>query len=144
MVRAGEGNLKLASPQLSKISQVFSPPNQQTLWLDVNKCMKPFFLEFILNEIFVFVTLTSESQLDSNPLHHPDYFDVHQLVKMRELFNARVHMGHHEGCWNPLMKPYLIGTREHYHVINLNETVRHLKVSVLLFSGPLLITVLID
>ena len=73
----------------------------------------------------------SSSSPNANPLHHPDYFDVHKLVNLKEMFNARVHLGHHEGCWNPLMKPYIIGTREHYHIIDLNETARHIKVSLI-------------
>ena len=63
-----------------------------------------------------------------NILEHPDFFEVHKFFTMRDLFNAKVHLGHHEGCWNPLMKPYLFGTREHQHIIDLDETVKHLRV----------------
>ena len=63
-----------------------------------------------------------------NILEHPDFFEVHKFFTMKELFDAKVHLGHHEGCWNPLMKRYLFGTREHQHIIDLNETVEHLRV----------------
>ena len=63
-----------------------------------------------------------------NILEHPDFFEVHKLFTVKDLFNAKVHLGHHEGCWNPLMKRYLYGTREHQHIIDLNQTVEHLRV----------------
>lgn len=62
-------------------------------------------------------------------MEHPDFFEVHKLFSMKDLFDANVHLGHHEGCWHPLMKRYLYGTREHHHVIDLNHTVEHLRVS---------------
>ncbi|XP_068694916.1 small ribosomal subunit protein uS2m-like [Montipora foliosa] len=65
-----------------------------------------------------------------NILEHPDFFEVHKFFTMKELFDAKVHLGHHEGCWNPLMKRYLFGTREHQHIIDLNETVEHLRLAL--------------
>ncbi|KAL5483771.1 hypothetical protein EMCRGX_G020185 [Ephydatia muelleri] len=46
-----------------------------------------------------------------SPLSHPDYFDVSNMTTINELFEARVHLGHKTGCWNPLMKSYLYGSR---------------------------------
>ncbi|EDO30794.1 predicted protein, partial [Nematostella vectensis] len=63
-------------------------------------------------------------------LNQQDFFDVHQLVSLRDLFVAGVHYGHHEGCWNPLMKPYLYGTREHFHIIDLNQTIKHFRLAL--------------
>lgn len=62
-------------------------------------------------------------------MEHPDFFEVHKLFSMEDLFDAKVHLGHHEGCWHPLMKRYLYGAREHHHIIDLNRTVEHLRVS---------------
>lgn len=62
-------------------------------------------------------------------MEHPDFFEVHKLFTMKDLFDAKVHLGHHEGCWHPLMKRYLYGTREHHHIIDLTHTVEHLRVS---------------
>ena len=67
-----------------------------------------------------------------NILEHPDFFEVHKLFTLRDLFNANAHLGHFEGCWDPLMKPYLYGIREHHHIIDLNQTVVHLRVYTLL------------
>lgn len=65
-----------------------------------------------------------------NILEHPDFFEVHKLFTLRDLFNANVHLGHFEGCWDPLMKPYLYGIREHHHIIDLNQTVVQLRVCI--------------
>ena len=35
-----------------------------------------------------------------NPLKHPDFFGVKQLVTLEDLFNARVHYGHKKGSRN--------------------------------------------
>ena len=63
-----------------------------------------------------------------------DFFNVKPLVNLGDLFNARVHLGHHEGCWNPHMKQYIYGTRAHHHIIDLNKTVKHFQVIVILHS----------
>jgi len=69
-----------------------------------------------------------------NVLEYPDFFGVHKLFTMKDLFNAKVHLGHHEGCWNPLMKQYLYGTREHQHIIDLSQTVEHLRLALNVLS----------
>ena len=35
-----------------------------------------------------------------NPLNHPDFFGVKELVTLEDLFNARVHYGHKKGSRN--------------------------------------------
>ena len=62
-------------------------------------------------------------------LGYADFFDVKQMAKLSDLFKARVHLGHHEGCWNPHMKQYIYGTRAHHHIIDLNKTVKHFQVN---------------
>ena len=62
-----------------------------------------------------------------DPLHHPDFFDVNALTSVRQLFEARVHLGHKMGTWNPLMKPYLFGSRAGVHIIDLDKTLHHLR-----------------
>ncbi len=66
--------------------------------------------------------------VEENPLAHDDYFNVKPLVQLKELFDARVHLGHHEGCWNVFMKPYIYGARAHHHIIDLNKTIVHMQV----------------
>ena len=73
-------------------------------------------------------SILSAHQVD--PLQEPDFFQVSKLFSIRDLVNANVHLGHHEGCWNPFMKPYIYGTRERFHVIDLDKTSTHLKVQL--------------
>ncbi|KAL3242173.1 hypothetical protein MRX96_021450 [Rhipicephalus microplus] len=61
-----------------------------------------------------------------DPLQHADYFGIGKILSMRELFDARVHLGHKEGTLNELMKPYLFGSRLGYLVIDLEKTFDHL------------------
>lgn len=70
---------------------------------------------------------TDTSKTPINPLDHDDYFDVKSLVNLKTLFDARVHLGHHEGTWEPLTRPYIHGLRATQHVIDLNQTVECLQ-----------------
>ena len=56
--------------------------------------------------------------------------DVDSMVSIKDLFNARVHFGHKRGTWNPLMKPYIKGTRAGLHIIDLDKTLEHLKLAL--------------
>lgn len=42
---------------------------------------------------------------------------------MRQLLESAVHFGHHTRRWNPKMAPYIFGTRNGIHIINLEHTV---------------------
>lgn len=42
---------------------------------------------------------------------------------MRELLDAGVHFGHKTSRWNPQMAPYLFGSRNGLHIIDLQQTV---------------------
>jgi small subunit ribosomal protein S2 len=42
---------------------------------------------------------------------------------MRELIEAGVHFGHKTKRWNPRMAPFIYGTRNDIHIINLGKTV---------------------
>ncbi|MBT5458509.1 MAG: 30S ribosomal protein S2 [Rhodospirillaceae bacterium] len=42
---------------------------------------------------------------------------------MRQLLEAGVHFGHHTRRWNPKMAPYIYGTRNGIHVLDLRQTV---------------------
>ena len=46
-----------------------------------------------------------------------------RLFTMRQLLEAGVHFGHHVRRWNPRMRPFLYGMRDHIHIINLESTV---------------------
>jgi small subunit ribosomal protein S2 len=42
---------------------------------------------------------------------------------MRELLEAGVHFGHQTHRWNPKMAPYIFGTRNNIHILDLSQTV---------------------
>ncbi|WP_115304053.1 30S ribosomal protein S2 [Legionella beliardensis] len=43
-------------------------------------------------------------------------------VSMRELLEAGAHFGHRTRFWNPKMSPYIFGSRNKIHIINLEKT----------------------
>ena len=47
-----------------------------------------------------------------------------QQVSMRDMLKAGVHFGHQTRYWNPKMGPYIFGSRNRIHIINLEHTVR--------------------
>ena len=42
---------------------------------------------------------------------------------IKELLEAGVHFGHQTSFWNPKMKPYIYGNRNHIHIIDIQKTV---------------------
>ena len=46
------------------------------------------------------------------------------VIPVRVLMEAGVHFGHQTKRWNPKMKPYLYGSRDGIHIINLSQTQR--------------------
>nr|CAG4648460.1 EOG090X0P1V [Moina brachiata] len=63
----------------------------------------------------------------ANPLDFPDYFGVRKLFTVKDLFDARVHLGHREGTLDPNMKPYLFGSRLGHLIFDLDVTAEHLQ-----------------
>ncbi|KAK2888093.1 28S ribosomal protein S2, mitochondrial isoform X2 [Channa argus] len=63
----------------------------------------------------------------SKPLEKPDYFLVSELFSLKDLFDARVHLGHKKGCRHRLMEPYLYGCRLDQDIIDLDQTMEHLQ-----------------
>jgi small subunit ribosomal protein S2 len=45
-------------------------------------------------------------------------------ISMKELLEAGVHFGHQTRRWNPKMKPYIFGSRNGIHIIDLQKTVK--------------------
>lgn len=45
-----------------------------------------------------------------------------QNITMRQMLEAGVHFGHQTRYWNPKMAPYIFGSRQSIHIINLEET----------------------
>ena len=48
-------------------------------------------------------------------------------INMKELLEAGVHFGHQTRRWNPKMRPFIFGSRNGIHIIDLQKTVKSLK-----------------
>ncbi|XP_028664680.1 28S ribosomal protein S2, mitochondrial isoform X1 [Erpetoichthys calabaricus] len=78
---------------------------------------------------------TKEVQADdekilTEPLKHSDFFHLAELFTLKDLFDARVHLGHKRGCRHRLMEPYLYGCRLEQDILDLEQTVEHLQVAL--------------
>ena len=47
-----------------------------------------------------------------------------EKLSMKNLLEAGVHFGHQKSHWNPKMKPFIFGTRNDIHIIDLQQTVQ--------------------
>lgn len=74
---------------------------------------------------FNFATESPEPKID--PLQHPDYFHVHKLFTVKDLFDAKVHYGHKEGTLDDRMKPFLYGSRLGHLIFDLDQTAELLR-----------------
>ncbi|CAL4042533.1 30S ribosomal protein S2 [Buchnera aphidicola (Phyllaphis fagi)] len=45
-----------------------------------------------------------------------------KIISMRDMIKAGVHFGHQTRHWNPKMKPFIFGSRNKVHIINLEKT----------------------
>ena len=43
-------------------------------------------------------------------------------INMRQMLEAGVHFGHQTRYWSPKMAPYIFGSRNKIHIINLEVT----------------------
>ena len=57
---------------------------------------------------------------ENSVLQHRDFFGVHDLFTVKDLFDARVHLGHKHV--ETQMRPFIYGTRFGVHIIDLDET----------------------
>ena len=53
-----------------------------------------------------------------------------KLPTMEELLEAGVHFGHQTGRWHPKSEPYVFGSRNNVHIIDLEETLKALEKSL--------------
>ncbi|XP_054908570.1 28S ribosomal protein S2, mitochondrial [Poeciliopsis prolifica] len=60
------------------------------------------------------------------PLEKQDLFRPSELFTVKDLFDARVHLGHKKGCRHRLMEPYLYDSSLDYDIIDLDKTAEHL------------------
>ena len=62
-------------------------------------------------------------------------FGVDKLTSLRELFEARVHLGHKTSMWHQGMLPYLFGHRAGIHIIDLDKTWQCLQLALKVTSN---------
>ncbi|XP_011636033.1 28S ribosomal protein S2, mitochondrial, partial [Pogonomyrmex barbatus] len=62
-----------------------------------------------------------------NPLKHPDFFQVHKLFTVKDLYDARVHYGHKETSLNEQMETFIFGSRLGHLIIDLDQTAELLR-----------------
>lgn len=62
-----------------------------------------------------------------DPLKHADYFNVHNMFTVKDLYDARIHFGHKVGSLNDKMRPYLFGSRLDHLIFDLDVTAEHLR-----------------
>nr|ALS04155.1 mitochondrial 28S ribosomal protein S2 [Acartia pacifica] len=60
-------------------------------------------------------------------LKYQDYFGVHNLFTVKDLFDARVHLGHKDTAMDPRMKQFIFGNRFGQSIIDLDQTTLHLR-----------------
>lgn len=54
--------------------------------------------------------------------------NIEKIVpSLEEMLKAGVHFGHRTSKWNPKMKPYIFGSRNNVHIIDLEKTQQALK-----------------
>ena len=51
------------------------------------------------------------------------------VISMKQLLEAGVHFGHQMSHWNPRMKPYIFGSRNGIHIIDLQQTANLFKMA---------------
>ncbi len=51
-------------------------------------------------------------------------------VSVSDLLDAGVHFGHKTSRWNPKMEPYIYGTKDNVHIIDLQQTVPLLQIAL--------------
>jgi len=49
-----------------------------------------------------------------------------EFISARDLLSSGVHFGHRISRWNPKMRPYIFGSRNLIHIINIRETIKGL------------------
>lgn len=74
-----------------------------------------------------FYQFPAENDPFNKYLMQPDYFNVHNLFTVTDLFNARIHYGHKEGTMDHRMLPYIFGKRMGHIIFDLDKTALYLR-----------------
>lgn len=70
------------------------------------------------------------SNSKNDVLMHPDYFGVHKLFTVKDLFDARVHYGHKIGSLDEKMLPFIYGSRLGHIIFDLDKTAEYLRLAL--------------
>ncbi|PKK24278.1 mitochondrial ribosomal protein S2 [Columba livia] len=81
-------------------------------------------------DLFFALLSAVDDKLLTEPLSHPDFFNVKELFSLKDLFDARVHLGHKKGCRHRFMEPYIFGCRLDQDIIDLDQTMQHLQLAL--------------
>ncbi|WP_343190091.1 30S ribosomal protein S2 [Buchnera aphidicola] len=54
-----------------------------------------------------------------------------KIISMKDMLKAGVHFGHQTRHWNPKMKPFIFGSQNKIHIINLEKTMPLLNNAIL-------------
>jgi len=77
------------------------------------------------------INTSTQQKKDEDPiLNHPDYFNVHNLFTVKDLFDARVHYGHKDGSLDERMLPYIYGSRLGHIIFDLDKTAEYLRLAL--------------
>jgi len=79
------------------------------------------------NEPQVDPLITLSPEKEAEVLKHPDYFNVHTLFNVKDLFDARVHYGHKLGSLDERMTPFIYGHRMGHVIFDLDKTAEYLR-----------------
>lgn len=65
-----------------------------------------------------------EVKVEENVMEHVIHTDDEEIVAPKSLFDAACHYGHRDSNWNPKMRQYIYGIKNHLHIIDLNKTAK--------------------
>ena len=107
---------------------VFFPSKRRSLCTALAEKLNPCkLLKIHTVKTLNFVCIYLDEQKQTEVLQHPDYFHVHNLFTIKDLFEARVHYGHMEGSFDERMSPYIYGSRMGHMIFDLDKTAEYLR-----------------
>lgn len=89
---------------------------------------------YVVSLVYVIIDITytlfdipESSETTINPLTHPDFFQVHTMFTVKDLYDARVHYGHKETLLHKNMETFVFGSRMGHLIIDLDQTAELLR-----------------
>jgi small subunit ribosomal protein S2 len=73
------------------------------------------------------------SLMQSNKLNESNNLfmkSIDSALTLDYIMDMRVHLGHRVGSWDPRMAPYIYGSRNGYHILDINKTIIAFKQSL--------------